>query len=326
MNNGTGFEVLHQFNGDGAYPETDLILSGNTLYGATEQGGTGGGGTLFKINTDRSGFTVLHNFTNSDGNFPSTHLVLSGTNLFGTTVYGGNGANVGNGTVFRVNTDGTGFTNLYKFDDASSNPQAGLVISGNTLYGTTSGGAAGAVPGDSGSGSVFKINADGTGFTNFFYLNNNLVYDPNATAIAWTGLAINGNTIYADAVGYDYGYTVFAINTDGTGYTKLTSFTTPGDPGQMTGVTFSGGKLYCAAWNGGAYNDGCVFALYLFPSPIPLNLKLAGQAVILDWSDAAFSLYSAPTVAGTYSKVLNATSPYTNPVAGPREFFRLQAN
>ena len=44
-----------------------------------------------------------------------------------------------NGTVFAVNTDGTGFTNLYSFTDGSdgANPNAGLILSGNTLYGTT---------------------------------------------------------------------------------------------------------------------------------------------------------------------------------------------
>src|SRR5689334_892928 len=39
-------------------------------------------------------------------------------------------------------------------------PQAGLLLSGNTLYGTASGG------GISGRGTLFKVNADGSGFTN----------------------------------------------------------------------------------------------------------------------------------------------------------------
>ena len=52
-----------------------------------------------------------------------------------------------NGTVFAVNTDGTGFTNLHSFTAASgslvsitnsdgASPYAGLILSGNTLYGT----------------------------------------------------------------------------------------------------------------------------------------------------------------------------------------------
>ena len=50
--------------------------------------------------------------TNSDGAYPHAGLILSGNTLYGTA-YGGGSS--GNGTVFAVNTDGTGFTNLYSF-------------------------------------------------------------------------------------------------------------------------------------------------------------------------------------------------------------------
>src|ERR1019366_6725594 len=76
--------------------------------------------------------------TNSDGIGPSTGLVLSGNTLYGTTA----GVSTRNGTVFAVNTDGTGFTNLHNFNNVSGvlnavNPDTRLVLSGSTLYGTT---------------------------------------------------------------------------------------------------------------------------------------------------------------------------------------------
>ena len=61
------------------------------------------------------------------------------------------------------------FTTLYSFtaypsgystNSAGANPEAGLILSGNTLYGTAEGG------GNSGDGTVFRVNIDGTGFTN----------------------------------------------------------------------------------------------------------------------------------------------------------------
>ena len=65
------------------------------------------------------------------------------------------------GTVFAVNTDGSRFTNLHSFTATSgspyptnsdgTNPQAGLILSGNTLYGTANGG------GSSGYGPVFSL-------------------------------------------------------------------------------------------------------------------------------------------------------------------------
>ena len=57
-----------------------------------------------------------------------------------------------------------------------------------------------------------------------------------------------------------------------------------------------------------------------------LNIALQGGQVTLSWSSAAFSLQSAPTVAGVYTNVANATSPYTTAVTGTQQFFRLQGN
>jgi uncharacterized repeat protein (TIGR03803 family) len=125
----------HSTNGDGSFPGTGLILSGNRLYGTADSGGRFGNGTVFAVNTDGTGFTNLHTFTalinstNSDGTEPSS-VILSGNTLYGTTFQGGH---VGGGTVFKVNTDGSAFTNLFSFP-SGSNPYAGLVLSGNTVY------------------------------------------------------------------------------------------------------------------------------------------------------------------------------------------------
>ena len=174
--NGTGFTNLHSFtaganndynnftNSDGAYPFAGLISFGNILYGTAPDGGSSSVGTVFAVNTDGTGFTNLDNFnSSSDGAHPYAGLILSSNTLYGTAADGGSS---GWGTVFAVNTDGLGFTNLHIFTGLSGTssdgalPYAGLVLSGNTLYGTT------AFGGSSGVGTVFKLNTDGTGFTN----------------------------------------------------------------------------------------------------------------------------------------------------------------
>src|SRR5208283_3571688 len=90
-----------------------------------------------------------YSLTNTDGANSAAQLVLSGNRLYGTTAYGGHhkSGSFANGTVFAINTDGTGFTNLYNFsatvanpsgfftNSDGANPSAGLVLSGNTLYG-----------------------------------------------------------------------------------------------------------------------------------------------------------------------------------------------
>lgn len=128
---GTGFTSLHSFMGGstGNLPLAGLVLAGNTLYGTADQGGSGGNGTVFKLNTDGTGFTTIHSFavaegplfTNTDGIYPDAGLALSGSTLYGTAAGGGSSDN---GTVFSVNTDGTGFATLYSFS-AIKPPVAG---------------------------------------------------------------------------------------------------------------------------------------------------------------------------------------------------------
>jgi uncharacterized repeat protein (TIGR03803 family) len=145
-----------------------LLLAGNTLYGEAYYGGSWGYGTVFALNTDGTGFRILHTFTSgSDGSGPTGGLIFSGNTLYGTAAFGGNSnapkpygtdsSAAGWGTVFALNTDGTGFTILHSFTPTSpytnsdgANP-AGLILSGNTMYGTTEWG------GVYGSGNVFSI-------------------------------------------------------------------------------------------------------------------------------------------------------------------------
>src|SRR6266566_2787823 len=110
----------YSFSSLGGMPLAPLTLSGNTLYGTALNGGGSDNGTVFAVNTDNTGFTNLHSFSISggDGAFPSAGLVLSGNTLYGTASQGGSS---GYGTVFVVNTDGTGFTNLHTFAASSTN-------------------------------------------------------------------------------------------------------------------------------------------------------------------------------------------------------------
>jgi uncharacterized repeat protein (TIGR03803 family) len=261
---GTGFTNLYSFTGggDGAWPR-GLILSGNTLYGTAINGGTNGNGTLFAVNTDGTGFTNLYSFTSGgDGGGPSG-LILSGNTLYGTAVLGGSS---GNRTVFAVNTDGTGFKTLYSFTASSgtwdtnsdgANP-GGLLLSGNTLYGTAANG------GSSGYGTVFRVNADATGFTNLHS------FTSGSDGGGPSGLLLSGNTLYGAAGGGGSlgSGTVFSLNTDGTGFTTLYSFTGGNDGSGPGGLILSGNTLYGATDGGGSmsgttgnWESGTVFAV-----------------------------------------------------------------
>jgi uncharacterized repeat protein (TIGR03803 family) len=359
--NGTGFTTLHTFtatdphtgtNRDGANPYAGLILSGNTLYGTAIGGGTNGNGTVFGVNTNGTGFTTLHNFslrsvigsTNSDGALPQAGLILSGNALYGTAYTGGTN---GNGTVFKVNTNGTGFTILHTFtaldphtvtNRDGANPIAGLILSGSTLYGTAY------LGGTNANGTVFAVNINGTGFTN---LHTFTAMNPNNSdgALPQAGLILSGNTLYGTTYwgGTTGNGTVFAVNTNGTGFTTLYSFTaddnyygTNSDGAEpYARLILSGNTLYGTAYWGGTNGNGTVFGISFRP---PLAISHVGTNVILTWPTnvtgfnyTGYALQSttnlvSPAVWSAVSPtpvIVNGQKTVTNSISSRRKFYRL---
>ena len=119
-------------------------------------GGSSGYGTVFKVNTDGTGYTVLKNFTGSDGANPSLAWCCRAARSTGRRLV----------AAVRV-WDGVqgehGWHGLHRAQELHRQRRAvslaGLILSGSTLYGTTDHG------GSSGNGTVFKVNTDGTGYT-----------------------------------------------------------------------------------------------------------------------------------------------------------------
>lgn len=312
---GAGFSTVYAFTGgqNGGEPEAGLLLSGNTLFGTTYNGGVGNG-TVFRVNTNGAAFTNLHSFkggTNSAN--PQSSLILAGNTLYGTTEGGS-----GNGIVFKVNTDGSGFSNVYNFTGGSdgANPEAGLVLSGNTLYGTAYNG------GDFDNGTIFSVNTNGRNFQSF-------VFEYSDGANPQAGLVLVGNMLYGTTSGggNDGFGTVFAIDTGFVNITNYYSFTGDGDGSTpeaalaLLGNTFYG----TTQAQSGLYNDGTIFALTLPSLPIPLNIAWQNGQVVLTWSVPSFSLYSSTNVRGaTFTNVPGATSPYTNSLTGTARFFELK--
>jgi len=144
--NGTSFKVLHSFASTGGENPASPLLQGSdgALYGVTSDYVIGTPGTIFKINTNGDGFTVLHTFTGApnDGSIPLGSLVEGvGQVLYGTAYSGGKTY----GTIFKIGMDGSGYASVYFFTNGTSigvKPITGLVKSQDNpsvFYGTTSG-------------------------------------------------------------------------------------------------------------------------------------------------------------------------------------------
>lgn len=160
---GSGYTILHHFNDpfSGFYPSDDLTISGSTLYGTvlSVQKGSRTGGGIFKINTDGSGYAVLHHFNNIPDNIdyymsgwgrpePRTAPILVGETLYGITTRGGiyswfvdSWDSYGGGIVYRVDMDGSNYIILHAFGDESRTDDGAypvaLTVADNRLYGMT---------------------------------------------------------------------------------------------------------------------------------------------------------------------------------------------
>jgi uncharacterized repeat protein (TIGR03803 family) len=254
---GTLEKTLHNFTGgtDGASPESRLVLSGKTLYGTANGGSAGGSGSVFKINTDGTGFAVLHTFTGSDGADPAVGVVLSGSTLYGVTTIGGSH---NQGTLFKVGIDGSGFAVLHTFTGGNdgNDPASELTLSGTTLYGMTENGGAG-LP--LGGGTIFKINTDGSGFTTLY------AFTGGSDGLFPLGpLILSGTILYgvaSDGGDFDNG-TVFAFDTSSKVFLVLHAFTDLSDGGfPASGLVLSNGTLYGTCTTGGASDVGTVFSV-----------------------------------------------------------------
>jgi uncharacterized repeat protein (TIGR03803 family) len=347
---GTGFRTLHTFgsttnssftNRDGAFPK-GLILSGNTLYGVTFEGGQSGRGTVFKVNTDGSSFTNLHPFSAGDGAAPLAGLILSAGRLCGTT--SGGGAS-GEGTVFTLSIDGSDFRTLHSFTALSPGlrtnadgavPLGSLVLSGNNLYGTACYGGSG------GSGTVFMLNTNGS---NFMTLHHFMAFDLSTGVntegvFPATGLILSGNTLYGTAqYGGTWGNgTLFALNINGAEFSNLYSFHSI-DPNTGTNssgafpfgqLTLSGNTLYGTAKYGGSSGLGTIFGFAL-PPRLTLNLSAAGLVLMWPTNAPGLTLQSSPALVPTanWSPVpagpvlINGQNVLTNSIDGTQRFFRL---
>jgi uncharacterized repeat protein (TIGR03803 family) len=381
---GTGFTNLYKFTGgtDGAGPNGSLVLSSNTLYGMCAVGGTAGNGTVFGLNTDGTGFTVLHSFTNGDGANPYGGLILVSNALYGTTEVGGVG---GYGTVFRVNTDGSDFTNLLFFTFDGPYSVARLLSLSNTLYGTTQGLFSGGDPGTDRPGTVFSLTADGGGFTTVqitghpragLILVSNTLYGTTAESYyagdygtvfkintdgagfsvlhAFTPttsfpsinsdgadpearLISSGNTLYGTCAngGSSGNGTIFAINTDGTGFTNLYSFTGGSNGGiPISSLVLFGNTFYGTALEGGSAGNGTVFSLSFPPQ---LNIVHSSSNIVLSWPtnyagfdysgfalQFSIKLISPVWVAvSTTPVIINGQYTVTLPISSSQQFFRL---
>ena len=241
---------------DGDTPRGGLIqATDGNLYGTTNDGGSNGFGTVFKI-TPSGTLTTLYNFCSEpdcpDGTYPETGVIqATDGNFYGTT----------GSTVFKITPSGT-----LIFDVAVDGVPNGLIqASDGNFYGTTYGGGANS------DGTVFKITPSGGTLTTLYSFCSKGTY-PDCT---------DGDVLYAGLVqgadGNFYGTTtnggansagtVFKITPSGK-FATLYSFCsqpycTDGSNPEAGLIQATDGNFYGTTPIGGAYKHhwGTVFKI-----------------------------------------------------------------
>lgn len=321
------------------------------FYGMTGLGGSNGNGTIFKVNTNGT-FTSLFSFgtlvpngngvgTNDTGVGPSVPLTLGPDgNFYGMTEAGGTN---GNGTIFKVTTNGT-ISSLLSFgmllpNGDSTNGNFGTNATGaqpiTGLTPGTDGNFYGSTPygGLAGEGTVFKATTNGTitslySFSTLYPGTSRLTND-DGSQIAGNLLPGPGGVFYATPSNGGIGGAgaICTVTTSGT-LTDLYSFSPliankNAEGGDPFGLTWgSDGNLYGVNYIGGVNGDGTVYRVAL----ATLNIQLLTGKAVVTWTNSAYGLQSAPAVTGTYTNIPGATSPYTNTIPVSQQFFRLVGN
>src|SRR5260221_3665081 len=214
---GTGYMVLHSFAGsDGRMPQAALLWADDgKLYGTTFAGGSNEFGTVFSLNRDGTGYSVLHHFAGIDGRYPQAGLLQASNGfLYGTTSAGGSNDV---GTVFKLSTNGTGYQLIYCFAGTDGTSPYGKLIQGIdcSLYGTSYEG------GVSNLGTIFKLSTDGSDYTVIHNFAKEWLgyavsgFNPKAGLIQGGDGKLYGTTRNGGGTRPDQFGTVFRINPDG---------------------------------------------------------------------------------------------------------------
>jgi uncharacterized repeat protein (TIGR03803 family) len=302
---------------------------GGALYGVSAASSSATGALFFRVTSNGSSVRTLYQFEKTDGAGPAGALLFGSDDLFyGTAQFSSGGIREGGGTVFRVSPDGSGFTKLHEFagstsTNVNSNPinangasPHGALIEGSDgfLYGVTRFG------GPNGTGAVYKIGRDGSGFSVLHTFAEITSAASSATIVNPDGA--HPRAALVESAGYFYGTanaggangqgTIFRLRFDGSEFSVLHVFTTPVAPSGSTvavnedgalpqaGLTDGGdGLLYGTTTVGGADGRGVLYSITPDGSV---------RTTLHDFTDAGGSLPIGGLLLATDSRLYGTTS------------------
>lgn len=247
-------------NSDGASSYAALVQGRDGyLYGTASAGGAHAEGTIFRMNSTGSVFSVVHSFNtlasgsvNSDGAQPSAALIQgagSDNNFYGLSTTGGTGAL---GTAFRFATGGGSFTVLHSFSGSEGGDYTNALTEGSDGNFYVAGVYSGSV--------ILKLTPTGS-VSVVHKFSNSEGQVPAGALVPNTDGFFYG---VAEAGGIYNGGTFFKVTAAGA-LTRLGNFglVSNSDGAYSTSALTKGtdGNFYGTASQGGVYGNGTIFKL-----------------------------------------------------------------
>lgn len=255
------FEMAH----GGIKPLANLLDVGGKLYGTASEGGyhsslcSFGCGAVFAVDPVNNTEKTLYKFKiTPDLGGSVADLIESGSLLYGTTTTVTQSAceTSGCGTIFSVNPQTGVKATVFTFPSPGNNgalPGAGLLDVSGVLYGTTASGGA------HNAGTVFSFNPATRVQTVVYSFKAGSDGATPAADLIDVGGILYGTTFRGGAA--DFG-TVFALNPTSGNEQVLHAFSSGTDGAYPTaGLIDVGGTLYGTTYQGGATNQGTLFAV-----------------------------------------------------------------
>ena len=199
-------------------------------------------------------FSTIFDFSgDTTGSYPYYCKLLEvDGQLYGTTA---NGGAFYDGTIFKINPDGSGFQKLIDFNEETTGSigESALIYDGEFLYGTARSG------GDFNMGTIYKIKPDGSEFSKLHdFIGSDDGINP------YGSLFFDGSFLYGMASGGGAGGhgTIYKLKRDGTDFSSILAFDFGTSGNGPNGALISDGTyLYGMATSGGTGLYGTVFKI-----------------------------------------------------------------
>ena len=242
---GSDYKEVKKFNQStegGSIRYRPVIGSDGFMYGICENGGANNTGTIWKIKLDGTMFSVIYNFPAYSGSGQLyygfyANIDYNGTNgslTFGLDgkLYGVCGGGSYGAHIFRLNTNGSGFTALVHGTGYSNSPRAGsgavaplILGSDGNFYGCFAGG--GIIDFAGGKGVAFQFNPTSEAYN----VIHNFAANGYEGSRPWGIAEGPGGNLYGvcynlgipNGIETDHG-TLWKMAKDGTGFTVLKQF------------------------------------------------------------------------------------------------------